>query len=64
MNCPTCGSESIILRTDGLNRRRRCSNQACQQRFTTTEVMKDEHQRLQAAVEEVRQVAERLKTAA
>lgn len=63
MKCPTCNGETVVLHTNADARRRECRG-ACRQRFTTVEVLKDEHQRLQAAVEEVRQVAERLKAAA
>lgn len=62
MNCPTCHGETIVLQTVAPDRRRRCTR--CGQRFTTVEVLKDDHQRLQEAVADVRQVAERLKSAA
>lgn len=64
MNCPTCDSDTIVLRADGAQRRRQCTNTACNNRFTTIEVLKDDHDRLQDAVEQVRQVAERIKVEA
>lgn len=63
MNCPTCNGDTIVLHKHGGDRRRKCIGQ-CGLRFTTTEVLKEDHERLQAAVDEVRQVAERLKPAA
>ena len=63
MNCPTCDGETIVVHTNGNERRRECRGD-CRQRFTTVEVLKDDHQRLQEAVADVRQVAERLKSAA
>lgn len=62
MNCPICRQDTIVLTTVAPDRRRKCTT--CGHRFTTVEVLKEDHQRLQAAVEDVRAVAERLKTAA
>lgn len=63
MNCPTCQGDTIVLQTIGNDRRRECRG-ACRQRFTTTEVLKVEHERLQEAVDVVRSVADRLKVEA
>ena len=62
MNCPICDGDTIVLSKDGADRRRKCVN-ACGHRFTTTEVLKEDHQRLQNAVETVKAVAEQLKAA-
>lgn len=62
VNCPICQQDTIVLTTAAPDRRRKCT--ACGHRFTTVEVVKEEHQRLQDAVDQVRQVAERLKDAA
>jgi transcriptional regulator NrdR family protein len=61
VNCPICSSDTIVLHKDGADRRRKCTK--CHQRFTTTEVLKEELQRQQEAVQAVRDVAERLKAA-
>lgn len=63
MNCPTCRGDTRVVQTIGADRRRECVG-ACRQRFTTTEVLKTEHERLQEAVEVVRSVADRLKVEA
>lgn len=64
MNCPICRHESIVLRSDGHERRRRCTNAKCNNRFTTVEVLKDDHERQKAAVQTVVEVAEKIKDAA
>jgi transcriptional regulator NrdR family protein len=46
------------VRTDGAQRRRQCT--ACGQRFTTIEVLKDEHQRREAIIQEAVALAEKL----
>jgi transcriptional regulator NrdR family protein len=51
-----------VLRKDGADRRRRCTG--CGQRFTTTEMMKDEAQRLEEAGRVVVEAAARLKVEA
>jgi hypothetical protein len=61
LNCPICSQDSIVLRTDGAERRRCCT--ACQHRFTTTEVLKDERRRELEAVQTLLEAAERLKAA-
>lgn len=62
MNCPVCQQPTLVLRTDGASRRRKCS--ACGHRFTTTEVLEEEQKRQQEAVQTVLEAAERLKDAA
>lgn len=62
MNCPVCHQPTVVLAKEGDDRRRRCT--ACQHRFTTTEVLKEERQRERKAVETVLKVAETLKAAA
>lgn len=62
MNCRICPGETIVLETRGSERRRHCT--ACGHRFTTVEVLKDERRRELAAVQVVKEAAERLKDAA
>jgi transcriptional regulator NrdR family protein len=62
MNCPICSQDSIVLKTLGTERRRRCT--VCHHRFTTTEVLKEEQQRQLEAVQTVIEAAEKLKAAA
>ena len=62
MNCKVCGGDTIVLGKDGPDRRRRCTG--CGKRFTTTEVLKEEHQRIQEAAQAVREAAEKIKVAA
>lgn len=58
MNCPVCDAGTVILKTLGTERRRKCVR--CQRRFTTTEVLKEDHKRLQEAAEDVKALAEKL----
>jgi transcriptional regulator NrdR family protein len=62
VNCPVCSQPTIILKTRDAERRRACT--VCPHRFTTTEVLKEDHNRQQEAVQTVIEVAERLKAAA
>lgn len=68
MNCPICNGDTKVLYKDGQDRRRECIGQqgkkGCGHKFTTTEVLKEEHQRQQQAVQAVVDVAEKLKAAA
>ena len=59
MNCPTCDGETIVVHTNGNERRRECRGD-CRQRFTTVEVLKDDHQRQLEAVEVVKEAAAKL----
>lgn len=61
MNCPVCTRPTYVAAKDGADRRRACP--ACGHRFTTTEVLKVEHQRQQEAVQTVLEAAEKLKAA-
>lgn len=67
MNCPICDGDTKVLYKDGQDRRRECVGTAakggCGHKFTTTEVLKEQHQRQQEAVQTVVDVAERLKAA-
>lgn len=58
MNCPLCHQPTIVLKTLGDERRRRCT--ACLHRFTTIEKLKEDEQRQAEAIEAVRQAAEKL----
>lgn len=62
MICPICGGDTKVLYKEGQDRRRQCLG-GCGHKFTTTEVLKDQHQRQQEAVQAVKDVAERLKAA-
>lgn len=62
MNCPICRSDTRVLKTMASERRRQCSG--CGHRFTTIERLKEDDQRLQEAVQTVREAAEKLKAAA
>jgi transcriptional regulator NrdR family protein len=46
MNCPVCSRDSRVLKTTDTERRRECLG--CGHRFTTKEVLKDDHQRQEA----------------
>lgn len=58
MNCPLCSQPSIVLKTLETERRRECT--VCKNRFTTTEVLKTDHQRLEEVAQDVRALAEKL----
>lgn len=62
MNCPICKGDTRILRTEGAERRRECID-GCGRKFTTVEVLKEDHQRQQEAVQIVVDVAAKLKAA-
>lgn len=69
MNCPICKGETRIVRTEGVERRRECTGTVgerpgCGARFSTIEVLKEEHQRQREAVQTVREAAEKLKVEA
>ena len=61
MNCTICHGDTVVLSKDGADRRRRCSQ--CGHRFTTTEVLKEDHQRQQDAVRTVVEAADKLRAA-
>lgn len=67
MNCPICDGDTRVIYKEGQDRRRECIGNAaktgCGHKFTTTEVLKDVHQRQLEAVQVVRDVAEKLKVA-
>jgi Zn ribbon nucleic-acid-binding protein len=67
LNCPICAGDTRVLWKEGQDRRRECvgdgERKGCGHKFTTTEVLKDQHQRQQQAVQDVVAVAERLKAA-
>lgn len=58
MNCPLCSQPSLVLKTLDTERRRECT--VCKNRFTTTEVLKEEHQRQAELIEDARALAEKL----
>lgn len=58
MNCPICKADSTVLKTVGAERRRECTG--CKHRFTTTEVLKDEHQRREALIQDAVALAEKI----
>lgn len=62
MNCPLCRSDTVVLKKDQADRRRKCTQ--CGNRFTTTEVLKDEHERRERIIEDAKALAERLSEAA
>ncbi len=62
MICPVCKGDTKVLYKDGQDRRRQCVG-GCGHKFTTTEVLKEEHQRQQEAVRAVVDVASKLKAA-
>lgn len=64
MKCPTCSSETYVTHKDGAERRRRCANKRCDHRFSTTEVLRDEHQRQREQVQVVLEAADKLKATA
>lgn len=67
MNCPVCRGDTKVLYKDGPDRRRECVGKGgkpgCGHKFTSIEVLKDEHERQREAVQTVVDVAERLKAA-
>lgn len=58
MNCPLCSKPTLVLKTIGEDRRRECTG--CGHRFTTTEVLKEDHQRQAELLEDARALAEKL----
>jgi transcriptional regulator NrdR family protein len=58
MNCPLCAQPSIVLKTLGNERRRRCT--ICRHLFTTVEKLKEDERRQVAAIEAVRQAAAKI----
>ena len=58
MNCPLCSQPSIVLKTQGNERRRRCTK--CRHPFVTVEKLKEDERRQAEAIEAVRQAAEKL----
>ncbi len=58
MNCPLCAADTRVLYTEGADRRRACAE--CQHRFTTTEILKTDHQRSQAIIDDAKALAEKL----
>lgn len=62
MNCPVCKAGTVVLKKDENDRRRRCTR--CGNRFTTREVLKDEHERRERLLEDAKALAERLREAA
>lgn len=59
MNCPVCRKETIVLETRGLDRRRGClvDRGGCGHKFTTTEVLKTEHDRQQKIIKDAQDLA-------
>lgn len=58
MKCPICPGDTIVVKTLGVERRRKCT--VCEHRFTTIEKLKEDEQRQAAAIEIVLQAAEKL----
>lgn len=58
MNCPLCSQPTIVLKTLGNERRRRCT--VCRHPFITVEKLKEDEKRQAEAIEAVRQAAEKL----
>lgn len=58
MNCPTCNADTYVQSTEGPKRRRKCTK--CGYRFTTREVLEEEHRRREALLEDARELAEKL----
>ena len=58
MNCPICSQPTRIQRTEGRERRRECT--ACGHRFTTREILKDEHQRQEQIIKDAKALAEQI----
>lgn len=60
MDCPICKADTVVLHKAGLDRRRRCTRSACGYRFTTTEVMKVDHQERERLLQDAVRLAERI----
>jgi hypothetical protein len=60
LNCPICKAVTKVLYRDNGARRRACTNANCNHRFTTVEVLKDDHDRTQELLEDARDLAQRL----
>lgn len=58
IECPVCNSETKVVRTDGAERRRRCTR--CLHRFTTVEQEKDTVTKVQRALSRMREVASKV----
>jgi transcriptional regulator NrdR family protein len=58
LNCPVCSQDTRVLQTRDPERRRECT--ACGHRFTTTEILKDDHERRGRLLEQARALAEGL----
>jgi transcriptional regulator NrdR family protein len=59
MDCPRCHSPTAVLeKRDGDRRRRECSSQACQFRFTTYEIVGSELEHLREAKHKLEQMQE------
>lgn len=62
MNCPICSHDTRIVRTDGTERRRQCTQ--CGNRFNTTEVLTAWQKRTEELVESAKALAEKITEAA
>jgi transcriptional regulator NrdR family protein len=60
VNCPICKAPSRVLYKGPEGRRRACTNKECNTRFTTVEVLKDEHDRDRELLQDARDWAQRL----
>lgn len=55
IECPLCHSETMVVRTDGAERRRECTK--CFHRFTTVEQDKELWMRVQKALARMKEAA-------
>lgn len=58
MNCPVCSQDSRVLKTLQTERRRECVK--CGHRFTTKEILKEQHDRREKLIELVHRLQEAL----
>lgn len=63
VNCPICQGETVVLSKVGNDRRRKCAT-GCGKRFTTTEVLKEEQNRLKEIVQDAAALAAKVRRAA
>lgn len=62
MNCPLCRQDTFVLKKLHDERRRECT--ACKHRFVTVEILKEDHRRNVQVLEDVRELAEKVKATA